>query len=141
THTATLCRRVFLFLLFFVDGCVLPPTVIFDVGAVPHVSLPSSCASCCVDVPSCAPPHFFLLFQHTENKYLHGALRECSWRRRDVGLHPVLKWQRGCTMPAMREGVACSWGHSFLLVVFALLGACVALFVLTRDGWCHDGLL
>ncbi|RNE96597.1 hypothetical protein TcG_12944 [Trypanosoma cruzi] len=88
----------------------------------------------------CLPVLLFLLFQHTENKYLHTALHECSWRRRDVGLRHVLKWQLGCTMPAMREGVACSWDHSFLLVVFALLVSGVARCVLTRDGRCHDGL-
>ncbi|ESS60823.1 hypothetical protein TCDM_11629 [Trypanosoma cruzi Dm28c] len=89
----------------------------------------------------CLPVLLFLLFQHTEDKYLHSALHECSWRQRDVGLHPVLKWQRGCTMPAMCEGVACSWGHSSLLVVFAVPVVCVARCVMTRDGRCHDGLL
>ncbi|RNC42791.1 hypothetical protein TcCL_NonESM07534 [Trypanosoma cruzi] len=96
-----------------------------------------------------APPSI-----HT-HKYLRSALQECSWRRRDVGLRPVLTWRdcgvsavgvtvpldgcvwdafcilldagrRGRTMPAMCEGAACPWGHSSLLVVLALPGACVA---------------
>ncbi|KAF5216677.1 hypothetical protein ECC02_005388 [Trypanosoma cruzi] len=144
THTATPCRRVsfVLFLFYFIFcGCVLPPCVIVEVGAVPHVSLPSSCASCRPDVPHCAPSFFSVSPAHTQTrKYLHSGLHECSWRQWGVGLRPVLKWQHGCTMPAVCEGVACSCGHS-LLVVFAFPWLGVARCVLTRDGRCHDGLL
>ncbi|KAF5215088.1 ATPase [Trypanosoma cruzi] len=66
-HTQPHPAAVFLFYLF--DGCVLPPCVIVEVGAVPHVSLPSSCASYCVDVPPCAPLLFCSSSKHTDIRY------------------------------------------------------------------------
>ncbi|RNF01677.1 trans-sialidase, partial [Trypanosoma cruzi] len=49
---------------FYFDGCVLPPCVIVEVGAVPHVSLLSSCASCCADVTPCVPLLFCFSSTH-----------------------------------------------------------------------------
>ncbi|RNC51874.1 trans-sialidase, partial [Trypanosoma cruzi] len=94
THTATPCRRVFLlfcfrFVLFFVDRCVLPPCVIVEVGAVPHVPLPSSCASCCADdVPPCAPFFSFSSLPANTRKYLHSALHDCFGNRRALACVP-----------------------------------------------------
>ncbi|KAF5216832.1 ATPase [Trypanosoma cruzi] len=45
-HTQPHAAAVFFFFSFFCGWCVLPPCVIVEVVAVPHASLPSSCASC-----------------------------------------------------------------------------------------------
>ncbi|RNC60215.1 trans-sialidase, partial [Trypanosoma cruzi] len=52
---------------FCVCGCVClpPPCIIVEVEAVPHVSLPSSCASCCADVLPCALLLFCSSSTHT----------------------------------------------------------------------------
>ncbi|RNC55445.1 ATPase, partial [Trypanosoma cruzi] len=65
THSHTLPPCFVFFCLF--DGCGLPPPcVIVEVGAVLHVSLPSSSASCCVDdVPPCASLLFCYSSTHT----------------------------------------------------------------------------
>ncbi|RNC33819.1 ATPase, partial [Trypanosoma cruzi] len=56
SHTLPPCFKDFFFFCFcFCFACLLPPCVVVEVGAVPHLSLLSSCASCCVDVPPCAP--------------------------------------------------------------------------------------
>ncbi|RNC35306.1 hypothetical protein TcCL_NonESM12671 [Trypanosoma cruzi] len=101
---------------------------------------------------------FFPFLQHTPTQVFAKCNAGMFWRRRDVGLHPVLTWRgrcvcacavgitapldggvwdafciefvaglRGCMMPAMHEGVACSWGHSSpLCFCFAGCGCCSA---------------
>ncbi|ESS61733.1 hypothetical protein TCDM_10653 [Trypanosoma cruzi Dm28c] len=160
----------FSFCFFLFDGCVPPPCVIVDVGAVPHVSLPSSCASCCADVPPCAP----LLFcsSDTQTKVFArcsaGMLLATAGRwlasRADMArpLRVCLRWESRCHwMDVCGTPFALCWWPAdaaarcppceqvlpvlgvILLFpfVFALPCACVARCVLTRDGRCHDSIL
>ncbi|RNC33008.1 ATPase, partial [Trypanosoma cruzi] len=78
THSHTLPSVFFFRFSFLFSGWACAATVRDCWGwAVPHVSLPSSCASCCVDVPPCAS---LCSFSSTHaNEYFHSALQECFW--------------------------------------------------------------
>ncbi|ESS55570.1 ATPase [Trypanosoma cruzi Dm28c] len=87
THTATPCRRVSLRICSVFCGCeFFAPCVVVDVGAVPHLSLLSSCACCCVDVPPCAP----LLFCSSSTE-THTHILSCTVLSRNV-LATVRLW-------------------------------------------------
>ncbi|RNC42156.1 ATPase [Trypanosoma cruzi] len=116
THSHTLPPCFFFcFLLFcFVDVSALPPCVIVDVGAVPLVPKPSSCSSCCVDLPPCA----LLLFSSSHStrtqshEYLHSAMQECICF---AGCWPYLLFVRwrvmdGATMASSGNDSRCALG-------------------------------
>ncbi|RNF03158.1 hypothetical protein TcG_11556 [Trypanosoma cruzi] len=58
----------------------------------------------------CLPVLLFFCAPLTHRqKYLHSALQECSWRRRDVGLHPVLTWRGRCVCACGGNHGAIGW--------------------------------
>ncbi|RNC42754.1 ATPase [Trypanosoma cruzi] len=106
THTATPCRRV---LKFFCFSCeFLAPCVIVEAWAVPRVSLPSSCASCCVDVPPCAPPLFSVSPTHTHTSICAVRCRIDLAAALSLLACPVLRCVAAACVPVRRES-RCHW--------------------------------